>query len=37
MLPVKEQPIVARALSSMPQDRWATCGEFIDRLAQLYV
>ena len=37
MLPIKEQPIVARALSSMPQDRWGTCGEFIDRLAQLYV
>jgi serine/threonine protein kinase, bacterial len=37
MLPVKERPIVARALSSMPQDRWGTCGEFIDRLAQLYV
>jgi serine/threonine protein kinase len=37
MLPVKEQPIVEQALAPMPQDRWKTCGEFIDKLAHLYV
>jgi hypothetical protein len=36
MLPVKEQPIVEQALAPMAQDRWKTCGEFIDKLAQLY-
>jgi serine/threonine protein kinase len=37
MLPAKERPIVERALASIPQDRWKTCGEFIDMLAQLHV
>jgi serine/threonine-protein kinase len=36
MLPVKERPIVEQALAPMPQDRWKTCGEFIDKLSQLY-
>jgi serine/threonine-protein kinase len=35
MLPAKEQPIVGRALAAMPQDRWPTSCEFIDRLATL--
>jgi len=35
MLPAKERPVVARALSPAPQSRWPTCNEFIMHLAQL--
>jgi serine/threonine-protein kinase len=31
-LSAAEQPVVARALSPVPQDRWVSCTEFIDRL-----
>jgi serine/threonine protein kinase len=37
MLPTKEQPIVARALAGVPQNRWNTCGEFIDHLSHLNI
>jgi serine/threonine protein kinase len=37
MLPAKERPLVEQALASIPQDRWKTCAEFIDKLAQLHV
>jgi serine/threonine protein kinase, bacterial len=36
MLPAREQPIVARALAPMPQDRWHSCAEFIENLSHLY-
>src|SRR5207245_431345 len=29
-----ERPVLIRALSSVPQDRWPTCREMMDRLAQ---
>jgi serine/threonine protein kinase len=32
-----EQRILARALASVPQDRWPTCREFISRLTQVIV
>jgi serine/threonine protein kinase len=35
MLPVAEQPIVQRALSHTPQDRWPSCREFISRLSKV--
>jgi serine/threonine protein kinase len=34
MLPSEEQPIVARALSPVPQDRWPSCGDMMNRLAR---
>ncbi len=37
MLPDAERPVVARALSPVPQDRWPSCKEFITRLAQLVI
>jgi serine/threonine protein kinase len=37
MLPAVEQPIVHRALSSTPQDRWPSCKEFISRLSKVVV
>jgi serine/threonine-protein kinase len=37
MLPVKEQKIVLKALAPVPLDRWNSCGEFIDKLAQLII
>jgi serine/threonine protein kinase, bacterial len=37
MLPEKERPIVAHALSPAPQSRWPNCSEFIMQLAQLIV
>jgi len=33
----KERPVVARALASAPEERWASCGEFIDRVARLFL
>jgi hypothetical protein len=32
MLPVAERPLVARALSKNPEDRWPNCHDFIERL-----
>jgi len=37
MLSAKERPIVARALSIPPEERWPSCVEFIDRLARLFI
>ncbi len=37
MLPREEQPIVARALASVPQDRWPSCGEFMAQLSKVVV
>jgi serine/threonine protein kinase len=37
MLPPRERPIVSRALSTTPQDRWPSCREFIAGLAKLIV
>jgi len=34
MLPSEEQPIIARALSPVPQDRWPSCGDMMNRLAR---
>jgi serine/threonine protein kinase len=31
-----ERPILTRALAPVPQDRWPSCGEFIERLRVLY-
>ena len=33
-LAAREGPILARALASIPQDRWPTCSELVDRLAE---
>ena len=33
----KERPVVARALAPAPEERWASCGEFIDRVARLFI
>ena len=35
MLTPAEQPIVARALTRMPQGRWASCGELISELQRV--
>lgn len=35
MLSVKEMPIIARALSPLPTDRWPTCTEMIARLTRV--
>jgi serine/threonine-protein kinase len=35
MLPAKEVPIIARALSPLPTDRWHSCSEMIDRLTKV--
>jgi serine/threonine-protein kinase len=35
MLTPQESPIIARALSPIPTDRWPTCVEMIDRLARV--
>ncbi len=37
MLLPPERPIVARALSPVPEERWLSCGDFIDRLTRLLV
>jgi serine/threonine protein kinase len=34
-LTTSEQPIVARALSSTPQNRWESCAELMSRLTEL--
>jgi serine/threonine protein kinase len=36
-LAAKERPILARALSPSPEERWSSCGEFIDRVARLFI
>jgi serine/threonine protein kinase len=33
----EERPIILRALDRLPENRWPTCGEMIDRLIQLVV
>ena len=35
MLPAAEQPIIARALTSCPEDRWPSCGELMARLGRV--
>jgi serine/threonine protein kinase len=35
MLPREEQPIIARALSPVPQDRWPSCSELIAQLTKV--
>jgi serine/threonine-protein kinase len=35
MLSAKEVPIIARALSPLPTDRWFSCTEMIDRLTRV--
>jgi serine/threonine-protein kinase len=35
MIPDKERPIILRALSPTPQDRWPTCAEMITKLTKL--
>jgi serine/threonine-protein kinase len=35
MLPREEQPIINRALATVPQDRWPSCGEFIAQLSKV--
>jgi len=37
LLSPKERPIVARALAATPEERWSSCGEFIDRVARLFI
>jgi serine/threonine-protein kinase len=37
MLSPQEQPLVARALAASPQERWPSCGEFMNRVARLFV
>jgi serine/threonine-protein kinase len=36
MLPDCERPIIAKALSATPQDRWLTCLQMIETVADLY-
>jgi serine/threonine-protein kinase len=35
MLTAREVPVIARALSPMPADRWPSCTEMMDRLSQV--
>lgn len=35
MLPPTERPVVARALSAVPQNRWPSCGEFMAQLSKM--
>jgi serine/threonine-protein kinase len=37
MLSAPERPVVARALSASPEERWPSCVEFIDRLSLLFI
>lgn len=37
MLPPEERPILARALASIPEERWPTCCDLVDQLARLLV
>jgi serine/threonine protein kinase len=34
MLPAEERPAVARALAKRPQDRWPSCGAFVEAVAR---
>lgn len=34
VLTLEEKPVLLRALSSVPQDRWPSCGEFMKRLKE---
>jgi serine/threonine-protein kinase len=33
----RERPLVARALATVAEERWPSCGEFIDRLTRLFI
>jgi serine/threonine-protein kinase len=33
----KERPIVARALAILPEERWPSCGAFINELSRLFI
>jgi serine/threonine-protein kinase len=37
MLSPPERPVVARALAASPEERWPSCGEFIDRLSRVFI
>ncbi len=37
MLSPAERPVVARALAPVAEERWPTCGEFIDRVTRLFI
>jgi serine/threonine protein kinase len=37
LLSPAEQPILARALAPVPEERWPSCGHFIDRVARLLI
>jgi serine/threonine-protein kinase len=37
MLSPPERPILAQALSHTPEERWPSCGHFIDRIARLLI
>jgi serine/threonine-protein kinase len=37
MLSAKERPIVARALSVSPEERWPSCVEFMNRVSRLFI
>ena len=36
ILPERERPIVGRALATVPQDRWKSCMEMIEQLAEIH-
>jgi hypothetical protein len=37
MLPEREHEVVTRAMSHMPQDRFSSCADFIESLANINV
>jgi serine/threonine-protein kinase len=37
LLSARERPVVARALSHNPDERWSSCGEFMNQLARLLI
>jgi serine/threonine-protein kinase len=37
MLSPPERPVVARALAAAPEERWPSCGEFIDRVSRVFI
>jgi serine/threonine protein kinase len=37
MLSRAERPVLARALAFAPEERWPSCGEFIDRVSRLFI
>jgi serine/threonine-protein kinase len=37
MLLPMERPIATRALSAVAEERWASCGEFMDRMTRLFI